>query len=353
MKSFFQSVRKHIDKLDATHLREQYALISDEVDFLDTLFETIDRGIIVLDAKGEVTRSNPAAKALLGMDAEDAMRGLDVPLGKMSKREMMVSYPEERSLEMQTIPLVDGGTLVYLSDTTAQKARTEEELKRGASEAVKGLAAGLAHEIGNPLNALSLNLQLMQRSDVKEPEMIATCRQQIARLDGIIRGYLTALRPTKPNLMPGSIAEPLKNCLATLKQQFEERKISVVLDVPAAVPSVALDVNQMEQVYFNLIKNALEAMQDGGTISIAVTADDNDVAIAFRDSGHGMTAEQLAHLFEVHRTTKEKGSGLGLMISSRIVHDHGGTIGAESKIGEGTVFTVKLPRLERRIRELK
>jgi two-component system, sporulation sensor kinase E len=353
MKSFFQSVRKHIDKLDATHLREQYALISDEVDFLDTLFETIDRGIIVLDAKGEVTRSNPAAKALLGMDAEDAMRGLDVPLGKMSKREMMVSYPEERSLEMQTIPLVDGGTLVYLSDTTAQKARTEEELKRGASEAVKGLAAGLAHEIGNPLNALSLNLQLMQRSDVKEPEMIATCRQQIARLDGIIRGYLTALRPTKPNLMPGSIAEPLKNCLATLKQQFEERKISVVLDVPAAVPSVALDVNQMEQVYFNLIKNALEAMQDGGTISIAVTADDNDVAIAFRDSGHGMTAEQLAHLFVAHRTTKEKGSGLGLMISSRIVHDHGGTIGAESKVGEGTVFTVKLPRLERRIRELK
>ena len=183
--------------------------------------------------------------------------------------------------------------------------------------------------------------------------MIATCRQQIARLDGIIRGYLTALRPTKPNLMPGSIAEPLKNCLATLKQQFEERKISVVLDVPAAIPSVALDVNQMEQVYFNLIKNALEAMQDGGTISIAVTADDNDVAIAFRDSGHGMTAEQLAHLFEAHRTTKEKGSGLGLMISSRIVHDHGGTIGAESKVGEGTVFTVKLPRLERRIRELK
>ncbi len=352
MKSFFQSVRKHIDKLDATHLREQYALISDEVDFLDTLFETINRGIIVLDANGKVARSNPAAKTLLGMNPEDAIAALDIPLGRPSKREMTVSYPERRDLELQTIP-IDGGTLVYLSDTTAEKARTEEELRAGATEAVKGLAAGLAHEIGNPLNALSLNLQLMQRSDVKEPEMIATCRQQIARLDGIIRGYLSALRPTKPNLMPGSVAEPLKNCLAALKQQFEERKITVVLDVPSALPSVALDANQVEQVYFNLLKNALEAMHDGGTITITVSSDDTDVAVAIQDTGKGMTTEQLAHLFEASRTTKKKGSGLGLMISSRIVHDHGGTIGAESKIGRGTIFTVKLPRLERRIRELK
>ncbi len=352
MKSFFQSVRKHIDKLDASRLREQYALISDEVDFLDTLFETINRGIIVLDENGGIVRSNPAARTLLGMSPEDALPALDIPLGKTSRREMTVSYPERRILELQTIP-IDGGTLVYLSDTTAEKARTEAELRAGATEAVKGLAAGLAHEIGNPLNALSLNLQLMQRSDVKEPEMIATCRQQIARLDGIIRGYLSALRPTKPNLIPGSVADPMKNCLAALKQQFEERKISVVLDVPSALPAVALDTNQMEQVYFNLLKNALESMHDGGTISIAISSDDTDVAVAIQDTGKGMSPEQLAHLFEAGHTTKERGSGLGLMISSRIVHDHGGTIGVESRLGEGTTFTVKLPRLERRIRELK
>jgi signal transduction histidine kinase len=109
----------------------------------------------------------------------------------------------------------------------------------------------------------------------------------------------------------------------------------------------------MEQVFFNIIKNSLEAMKDGGEVSIAIDADDNDIIVSFRDSGEGMSAEQLTHLFEPYRTTKEKGTGLGLMISARIVRDHGGTIAAESECGSGTTFTVRLPRLERRIRALK
>ena len=94
-------------------------------------------------------------------------------------------------------------------------------------------------------------------------------------------------------------------------------------------------------------------MPDGGRIDVDLGCDDNDVSVTIRDSGAGMTPEQLAHLFEPYRTTKSGGSGLGLMVTSRIVHDHGGTIAAESSPGEGTVFTVRLPRIERRIRELK
>ena len=127
----------------------------------------------------------------------------------------------------------------------------------------------------------------------------------------------------------------------------------MILDIPGVLPSVALDKNQMEQVFFNLLKNALEAMKDGGRIEIAVGSDDNDVSVAIRDSGEGMTPEQLAHLFEPYRTTKASGTGLGLMVSSRIVRDHGGTIAAESSPGGGTSFTVRLPRIERRVRELK
>ena len=98
---------------------------------------------------------------------------------------------------------------------------------------------------------------------------------------------------------------------------------------------------------------AVEAMKDGGTIDIDLNSDDLDVTVSFSDSGYGMTTEQLSHLFEPYRTSKEHGTGLGLMISARIVCDHGGTIAAESKVGEGTVFTVKLPRIERRVRVLK
>ena len=352
MKSFFRGVRRHIGKLDADKLREQYKLVTEEVEFFDLLFETIDRGIVVVDERGGVRFSNPAARELLGMAPEQAVDRLGLPLGRASKREVTVSYPEERTLEVQTIPMSSGSTLVHLRDTTDERRRTEEELRAGATQAVRDLAAGVAHEIGNPLNAIALNLQILLRAH-KDDETVKECLHQVSRLDGIIRGFLAALRPAKPNLVPGSVVDPLNACLKTLKPQFEDRRISVTLDVPSALPSVAVDKGQMEQVFFNLVKNALEAMKDGGEIGISVGSDDNCVSVSVRDSGEGMTRDQLAHLFEPYRTTKQSGTGLGLMVTSRIVRDHGGTIAAESEVGAGTVFTVKLPRLERRIRELK
>ena len=351
MKDFFKGVRRHIGKLDAGHLREQYMLMSEELESVDTLLDAIDRGIVVLDANATVTRFNPAAETLLGADPGAALQSLDLPLGVGSKREVAVSYPERRFLEIQTIP-VHSSTIVYIRDVTAEKARTEEELRAGATKAVQDLAAGVAHEIGNPLNAISLSLQLIER-DPTDKDTLKTCMQQVKRLDGIIRDFLAALRPHRPDLRPGSPAEPLKRCLDTLREQFVERKIRVTLNVPAALPHVALDANQVEQVFFNILKNALEAMKDGGSITITLASDDDWVTIAFRDTGLGMDAEQLAHLFEPYRTTKEKGTGLGLMISKRIVSDHGGTIDAASRPGDGTTFTVRLPRLERRVRQLK
>ena len=351
MKDFFRGVRRRIGRLDAEQLREQYRLIADEADFLDALFLANSEGIIVLGGRGELLKSNPAARSLLGMEPADALASLDVPLGVASKREMTITYPDERTLEMRTLP-AKSGTLVYLRDITAEKARTEEELRIGATKAVRDLAAGVAHEIANPLNAISLNLQLLERSS-PDDESIKECRRQIARLDTILRGFLQALRPSRPNLMPGSVAEPLKNCLATLKRQFEERSISVTLDIPSALPPVAIDKAQFEQVYFNLLKNALEAVHDGGCIDIDVSSDDNDAIVSIRDNGSGMPADQVAHLFEPYRTTKDKGTGLGLMISARIVRDHGGTIAAASKAGYGTCFTIRVPRIERRIRALK
>ena len=351
MKDFFKSVRKHIDRLDAGRLREQYKLVADELASTDMLLHALKEGLVRLDADGHVRQSNPAARKLLGADPADVLADLALPLGKSSSREIAVSYPEDRILEVRTIPL-GAETIVYIRDITAEKKRTEEELRTGAIKAVSDLAAGVAHEIGNPLNALALSLQLVKR-DPTDTESIDAGLAQLKRLDGIIRDFLSALRPRKPNLMPGSVADPLKSCLAVLKPQFEERRIAVTLDIPVALPNVALDAAQMEQVFFNLLKNALEAITDGGRIDIALGSDDRDVTVSFRDNGIGMDAEQLTHLFEPYRTTKEKGSGLGLMVSQRIVSEHGGSIAAESKPGEGTTFTLTLPRLERRIRALK
>lgn len=350
MNDFFKGVRRHIDKLDADHLREQYARLSEEALSLDTLFQTIAQGIVVLDEHGVVLKSNPAARELLGMNPAEALPTLAIPLGKSSKRELLVTYPVERTLEVQTVPM-PAGSLVYLRDITAEKARTEEELRAGATQAVRDLAAGVAHEIGNPLNALALNLQLLQRT-YKDEEGLAECLSQVKRLDGILKGFLQALRPSKPNLTVGSVAQPVKDCLATLKAQFEERRIRVGLNLPGALPPVAIDKDQIQQVLFNLIKNALEAMKDGGALELDIGSDDNDIILKITDDGLGMAPEQVAHLFEPYRTTKSHGTGLGLMITARIIHDHGGTIDVESQVGEGTTFTVRLPRLERRTRAL-
>lgn len=351
MKDFFKGVRKHIDRLDAEKLREQYELVADAFAESEQIFTALKEGIVYLDATGTVLRANPAAKDLLGGEVADVLHDFNIPLGKSARLEFSVTYPEARTLEIQTIPF-KGGTLVYIRDTTAEKARTEEELRSGATKAVCDLAAGVAHEIGNPLNAIAMNLQLLER-DPADKESLEICKTQVKRLDGIIREFLSALRTRKPVLIPGSPADPLRNCLAALKPQLVERKIALTLDIPAALPATRLDKDLIEQVFFNILKNALEAMTDGAAIAIEIAADDQDVAIRFMDTGEGMTNEQLTHLFEPYRTTKEKGTGLGLMVSKRIITDHGGTIAVESEVGRGTTFIVKLPRIERRVRQLK
>ncbi len=351
MSDFFKGVRKHIDKLDATHLREQFERVTDALERSETLIHALKEGLVRLDKHGIVVQSNPAARQILGMPPEDILPTLSLPLGKSSKREISLTYPDPRRLELQTIPF-DDETIVYVRDITAERARTEEELRAGATRAVCDLAAGVAHEIGNPLNALALNIQMLER-DPSDRESLAICKSQIKRLDGIIRDFLAALRPSRPNLAPGSLADPLRDCLATLRAQFEERRIHVTLDVPSSLPSVALDRAQMVQVFFNILKNALEAMRDGGAIAMSISSDDDTVSVKIADSGEGMPPERLAHLFEPYRTSKANGTGLGLMITKRIVGDHGGTIDVESEVGHGTVFTIRLPRLERRIRELK
>jgi signal transduction histidine kinase len=244
---------------------------------------------------------------------------------------------------------------------TSEREREASVLESGRTDAVRDLASGVAHEIGNPLNALSLNLQLLAREFKKEADSekrerlltdIEVALNQVKRISAINKGFLNALRPIKPNLVPGNLADPLKRTLAEMKTQLENRSIHVTVDLPSALPSVMIDSDQLQQVFFNLIKNALEVMKDGSDIEIALSSDDNYVVASFRDSGSGMDGETLAGLFEPYKTSKDSGNGLGLMVSKRIVKAHGGEIDVESKEGVGTRFIVSIPRIEKRVRRL-
>ena len=345
---FYEKVADRIGKLDAEGLRRQYKALTDEIGFFESIFNSLDEGIVVLDDNGRVKYANAAGHELiplLGMDepAEDDSPSTD----GVSVKEIEITYPEHRIIEVKRI-----GRVIKLRDVTAKRAQDADAVESGRADAVGEMAASMAHEIGNPLNALSLNLQLLRRKYPEEGDL-TIAQRELERLNGIIREFLGAFRPAKAHLAPGFAADPLKDALAALKNVFEDRRIRVALDLPRTMPAVAIDRAQMEQVFFNLLKNALEAVKDGGSIDIALSSDDNDVITTVRDDGQGMTPEQVAHLFEPYRTSKEHGTGLGLMISSRIVRDHGGTISVESELKKGTAFTIRIPRIERRIRALK
>ena len=344
---FYDKVADRIGKLDADGLRRHYKALIGEIGFFKSIFNSLDEGIVVLDGRGKVEFANTVGSELLpllGHDEGISDRGF-AP-GGISVREVEITYPEHRIIEVRRT-----GRIIKLRDVTAKRAREADALESGRADAVGEMAASVAHEIGNPLNALSLNLQLLKRK-YPEEEDLDIAQKELSRLNGIIREFLGAFRPAKARLAPGSAADPLKDALAALKNVFEDRRIRVSLDLPGTLPAVAIDRGQMEQVFFNMMKNALEAMKDGGTLSIEIVHDDTCVSVSFRDSGIGISDEALAGLFEPFKTTKEKGTGLGLMISRRIVSAHGGEIAVSSEEGKGTTFTVRLPRLKKRVREL-
>ena len=379
MNRFFNKVAQHLDKLDAESVRGQYKGLVQEFTLLETVFRALGEGVIVASAEGLLVYANPAAERLAHFEFSSAKNAplvdvlpgwnladwlvppSDMQWSRAAMREITVTYPERRILEVQAMPNGEA-TILIIRDVTLAHAREADALESSRIEAIQQLASGVAHEIGNPLNALSLNLDLLARDLRKEPDPdrrarlladVETAKREVKRIDAINRGFLNALRPVKPVLKPGNLADPLKATLEELKPRFADRAIRVALDLPSALPSVLFDAGQLQQVFFNLIKNALEAMKDGGALAIAIDVTDAEVAISFRDTGSGIPAADLGRLFEPYHTTKgELGNGLGLMMCRRIVRAHGGEIDVESKEGEGTRFTVRLPRLEKRVRRL-
>jgi signal transduction histidine kinase len=148
------------------------------------------------------------------------------------------------------------------------------------------------------------------------------------------------------------LPEVIGDVLSFQQKELEDRGITLEGELPAGTPVIMADRDQLKQVFFNLIKNAMEAMPPGGRLSVKVRTDDDSVYVAMADTGSGIKAEDLAKLFQPYHTTKVSGHGLGLMIVQRILRDHGGHVGIESKEGVGTVVTLQFPQKHRRVRML-
>ncbi|MDA7538447.1 ATP-binding protein, partial [Akkermansiaceae bacterium] len=224
------------------------------------------------------------------------------------------------------------------------------------------LAAGVAHEIGNPLNSLSLHLQLLERKVKKLPkgdqesldDHLSTARNEIGRLDIILKQFLQAIRPSAPERKPDDLHEILDQSLQALRPELESRDISVNLDLADNMPSLEFDRTQIQQALYNLIRNAYQAVKPPeGEITIRSSANEYEVVLSIADNGSGMSPEIMGAIFEPFQTTKSTGTGLGLLIVRRIVREHGGELEVKSEEEVGTTVTLFFPRTDEQVRLLE
>ncbi|HXJ55209.1 MAG TPA: ATP-binding protein [Verrucomicrobiae bacterium] len=407
--SFLDRVLERIRRLDPEGLQTVVQRLARERTFLETLFNTIEDGVLVADETGRILYVNQAVTRLLGLDPATAegesvqhvLPELDWPKlarfdkagGKwVSRHEFDISYPRPRLIHLYAAPL-DGeaigssGVALILHDATEARQRTQEAIDSERMQALTLLAASVAHEIGNPLNALDIHLQLMEREVKKlrtragaEPaaaagaptrrskaraagqagatvelaeiaakleQYLAVSKGEIARLDYIIREFLQALRPTPPRLRSTHLNEVVLATLEVLRPEINNRGITLKEKLARSLPAVSMDPAQIRQALVNLIKNAIQAMSKGGVLKVQTDLGVEGVVVSVADTGGGIPEEQINRIFEPFYTTKKKGSGLGLMIVQRIVREHRGRIDLESHVGKGSVFRIWLPLHER------
>lgn len=404
--TFLEKVLGRVASLDAEGLQTIVHRLARERNFLETLFNAIEDGVLVADENGRVIYFNQSVIRLLGPHvAEDdqhvndllpdlewkTILNADVSGGqRVVRHEFEVFYPRQRFIRLYAAPL-DGeaagstGVALILHDATEARQQTFEAIESERLQALTLLAASVAHEIGNPLNALHIHLQLMERELKKlrpQPprfmggviksraqknatseasaevarkleDYLAVAKGEIDRLDYIVTQFLQAIRPVAPQLKPASLNEVVERTLNLLRPELDNRGLQVAAKFAPQLPKAPIDASQIQQALVNLVKNAMQAMTKGGSLTVQTGEGSDGVWVSVADTGGGIPQEQAARIFEPFFTTKKKGSGLGLMIVQRIVRAHGGRMDLDSQLGRGTTFRIWLPLHEPKPRLLK
>jgi two-component system, sporulation sensor kinase E len=375
--TFLDKLLNRIDRVGQGDLQAYLQRLNNEKGFFETIFNTLQEGIVVVDSKGKILYLNHAVTGLIGVDPAKALgttiatylKELDWPTilaeGRVVNRDLEVFYPQPRYLNFYLVPLEDRDTslmgfAIIFHDMTARRNQAREAIESEKLNAVTLLAAGVAHELGNPLNSLNIHLQLLDRDlrkresdeDKELLESVRVARSEVARLDTIINQFLGAVRPAHAARSMVNINTVVSESLAFLQPEIEDRDVIVQEELAPGLPLIPVNADQLKQAFYNLIKNAVQALTHGGILRVTTSRSDTHLQVSFEDNGTGISIEDMAHITEPYFTRKKGGTGLGLFIVQRILHEHGGHLELLSDPGRGTKASILLPLAERRVRLL-
>ncbi|MDZ4805368.1 MAG: ATP-binding protein [Candidatus Eisenbacteria bacterium] len=385
----------------ATPDEGQASLIRELVDlhhFTENILRSMGSGLIATNGQGVITHFNERAASITGWPVREAL-GLagalvfrvgegdlftDAPTSGTREGEVDLLTRDDRlvpvSLRVTRLAIEESmpaGVVAIFDDLTELK-RSESELRRKERLASLGeLSAGVAHEIRNPLAGIGAAAQLLKKRLGEREDMIRLADiilDESARLDRIVESLLKFGRPAPPHLLAGSVLDCIRRVLALVEEKAGEAGVIFDIRTDPEIPDVYIDTDQIVQVFLNLVQNALQAMPDGGTLSVAVgvtatspwvrrtagrrvsdrgqlpapTRTAGFVEIRIGDTGPGIPRAILERIFDPFFTTRREGTGLGLSICQAIIREHAGLVQVESIVNRGTTAIVTLPLEKRR-----
>lgn len=368
--SFINRVLGKQAKLDREVLLDCLLEVAEERDLLNLIFDTMTEGVLVFDESEILHFTNRRACDLLSLDPRGSMRKplsgltLDAEMADPIRQclrtgepvrglEVLILRPQPAAIRVEIVPLADhhgrfGGVLVFLLEVTEEKRR-EVGLREGKRlSALATLSASLAHDIRNPLNSMSIHLQLLERQLRKDGQdgLLKTTgiiQDEIRNLNEKLTRFLDAARPRRPQFEEISVHALIEETLELMRPELEQAGVTTEYYAPSVHTTVFADRVDLRKAFLNIVKNSIEAMPEGGRLVVRIRNEPSEVSILFEDTGSGISPEALEHVMELGFTTKDTGSGLGLPQVDRCVREHFGTLNIDSAPGRGTRIHIGLP----------
>lgn len=375
MSRFIQKALEKVPRLEKNQLAQLLKDVVDEHELLESSLNSLPYGLVILDTENRLLFHNKAAERLIPMNVPGSestdrpfwqfLRDPDITAFLRKSLEnhetsavrefALESFAGAHIVQFNLMPLVSSnrisGTIILVQDVTERKSR-ESRLRRAESLAsLTTLAAGVAHEIKNPLGSIGIHIQLIQRAlkNVKTAvpasvgHDLAIINEEIDRLNAIVVDFLFAVRPMDTTLVLGSLNKVVAETTEFLGPELAQNQIVLEQHLDSRDENVLVDERFLKQAILNIVKNSMHAMEGGGKLRVETLAGKESVDLTIGDSGTGIPEELLEKIFEPYFTTKDSGSGLGLTLVYKIVKEHGADIQVTSKVDSGTSVKIAFP----------